>query len=76
MKSIHIRDVEPTTIEQLKRLARVHRRSLQAELHVILDSVVRLAPMEAPSETLDLVTVKAGGKTTWRREEIYDDRGR
>jgi plasmid stability protein len=76
MKSIHIRNVEPATIERLKRLARIHRRSLQGELHVVLDHVARLAPAEGPVEPLNLVTVKAGGKTTWRREEVYNDRGR
>jgi len=76
MKSIHIRDVSPSTIEALKRLARAHRRSMQGELREILDTAARRAPAEGAGTDLKLVTVKTGQTGTWGREEIYGDSGR
>jgi plasmid stability protein len=71
MKSIHIRDVDPRTIERLKRLARSHNRSLQGELRTILANAARMAPPDRAENELELVTVNTGGKSTWSREEIY-----
>jgi plasmid stability protein len=71
MKSIHIRDVEPATLDGLKLLARSHRRSLQGELHAILDQAVSLAPREQEDDTLHLVTVKTGGTSRWSRADIH-----
>jgi plasmid stability protein len=71
MKSIHIRNVEPHTIERLKRLARGHNRSLQGELRAILANAARMAPPDQAENELELVTVNTGGKSTWSREEIY-----
>lgn len=76
MKSIHIRDVESATLDGLKRLARSHRRSLQGELHAILDQAVRLAPREQEEDPLHLVTVKTVGTSRWSREDIYEHQGR
>ena len=76
MSSIHIRDVAPETLQALKRLARIHHRSLQGELHTILERVARMAPPDETVRTLSLVTVKTGHTTSWSRDEIYgrDDR--
>ena len=41
MTSIHIRDVAPETLQALKGLARSHHRSLQGELHTILERAAR-----------------------------------
>ena len=71
MKSIHIRDVEPAVLGALKRLARAHHRSLQGELHAILERAARLAPEEAGEESLTLVTANAGSKSSWDRSELY-----
>ncbi len=76
MKAIHIRDIEPATLDALKRLARRHRRSLQGELHAILDQAVRLAPSEPDDEGLHLVTVRTGGVSRWSRADIYGDQAR
>lgn len=76
MKAVHIRDIEPTTLNALKRLARSHHRSLQGELHVVLEQAARLAPGETERGGLSLVTVKTGRKSMWRREEMYGDQGR
>ncbi len=75
MKSILIRDVEPQVLERIKRLARSHRRSLQGEIHAILDQAARLAPEET-GDALELVTVNTGGTSSWNREEIYANQGR
>ena len=76
MKSIHIRNIDLQTLEQLKRLARSHNRSLQGELRDILMRAARTAHQDSVEEDLKLVTVSTGRQSTWSREEIYGDRGR
>ncbi|MCY3564854.1 MAG: hypothetical protein OXH27_01595 [Gammaproteobacteria bacterium] len=76
MHSILIRNVPPNTLRALKRLARSHHRSLQGELRVILDRAAELAPAGDIAGSLELVTVKTKGSTSWSREEIYGDDGR
>ena len=76
MSSIHIRDVQPATLDALKRLARSHHRSLQGELRVILDRAAQLAPPDENTRTLDLVTVRTSHATSWNRDEIYGPEGR
>lgn len=75
MKSLHIRDVAPQTLEALKRLARQHHRSLQGELHAMLERAARMAPPEQPRE-LNLNTVDTGRTGEFTREDIYGDSGR
>jgi len=76
MKSILIRNISPKTLSSLKRLARINHRSLQGELHAILEHAVRTEISMPEEENLDLITVKTGGKASWKREEIYGDQGR
>lgn len=71
MTAIHIRDVPPRTLDALKRLARSHHRSLQGELHAILEMAARVAPPDGGTPPMNLVTVKTGLTTTWSRDEIY-----
>lgn len=76
MSSIHIRDVPPQTLTSLKRLASSHHRSLQGELRAILERAAKMAPPAPDADSLELVTVRVGGSSSWRREEIYaPDRG-
>lgn len=76
MKSILIRNIDPRTLSSLKHLARAHHRSLQGELHAILEHAVSTVASMPEGENLDLVTVKTGGKASWKREEIYGNQGR
>lgn len=76
MKSLHIKDVDPNTLAALKRLAKSHRRSLQGELHIILERAARTAPPEQ-LEAISWISVETGrAASTWSRNEIYDDDGR
>ena len=76
MSSVHIRNVAPETLHALKRLARSHHRSLQGELHAILERAARMAPPDDDVRTLDLVTVRTGNTIPWSRDEIYGSAGR
>jgi len=76
MKAIHIREVPSETVEALKRLARGNHRSLQGELRDILEKASRRAPEPDMDHDLDLVTVRTGSTSTWRREDMYGDSGR
>lgn len=75
MKSIHIRDITPETLAALKRLARQHHRSLQGELHALLERAARMAP-PVQEEALHLNTVHTGHAGTFSRDGIYGDSGR
>ena len=76
MKSVNIRDVEPTVLASLKRPAKSHHRSLQGELRSILEQAARLAPPEEDESEMDLVTVSTHARSSWNRDEIYGDQGR
>lgn len=71
MSSIIVTGVSPETLRALKRLARSHQRSLQSELHVILNRVARMAPPETKGCELTLTTVRVGLSTSWDRDELY-----
>jgi plasmid stability protein len=73
MKSILIRDIDPGTLAALKHLARTHHRSLQGELHAIIERATRAAPAGDRQLDLQLHTVRTDASQTWSREEIYDD---
>jgi hypothetical protein len=76
MKSLHIRDIPPDTLDALKRLAKGHHRSLQGELHAILELAARSAP-PSKTESLEWIMVSTGKtEPTWSRSEIYDTDGR
>lgn len=76
MKSLHIRDLSPQTLDALKRLAHLHHRSLQGELHAILERAARMAPPADEEDELRLHTVDTGRQHDWHREEIYGDEAR
>jgi plasmid stability protein len=76
MKAIHIRDVPEDTLSRLKSLAHSHHRSLQGELHAILEQAARLLPPAQESTRLKLATVHVGGESSWRREDVYGTNGR
>lgn len=72
MKSILIRNLDPGVYERLKRLAQLHHRSIQGELHAILEEAVRSAPV-GDTAPLRLITVRTDGQSKWNRDEIYGD---
>ncbi len=76
MSSIHIRDIDEKTLLSLKRLAKRHHRSLQGELHCILEKASALDFEDDINEDLDLIIVNSGLKTRWRRDDLYEDDGR
>ena len=64
---MHIRDVDPHTVELLKKLAAMHHRSMQGELKSIISEAVRKVSDAGPEEELDLVTVSTGNRQPWSR---------
>lgn len=76
MKSILIRDLDPSTYSAIKRLAKVHHRSMQGELHAILEQAAKLAPEPAENGEIELFTVSTGSDSAWSREEMYGTEGR
>jgi plasmid stability protein len=75
MQALHIRDVPEHVVEALKRRAKLHHRSLQGELLVVLEEAAARAPARE-EQPLRLVFADAPGEGTWSREEIYDDDAR
>jgi hypothetical protein len=62
-------------LDALKRRAKLHHRSLQGELHAILEEAARSTP-RATMEPLRLRLSTSRSTRPWSREEIYDDRAR
>jgi plasmid stability protein len=75
MKSILIRDLDPKIYSAIKKLADAHHRSMQGELHAILERAARMVPPAKPDE-LELITVSTGRTAGWSREEMYGSDGR
>lgn len=71
MESVHITQVDPETINALKRLARSNHRPLQGELRATLEHAASTAPSDAARDEFRLVTVKTGYTGRWSREQIY-----
>ena len=76
MKSLHIRGVDPAVVSRLRRLARMHHRSMQGELRAILAAAAEKVPDSEDADPDQLVTVHLPGTTSWNREEIYGDDAR
>ena len=76
MKSILLRDLDQQIYNALKRMARMHHRSLQGELHAILEWAVKMAPSLPDEDELQLITVRTGKRGGFSREEMYEASGR
>jgi plasmid stability protein len=80
MKSLHIRGLDESVVEGLKRRARRHRRSLQKEVEVLLTDAAQMAPPEGATSTSmrELLHMVSTGRQDdhWGRDEIYGDDGR
>ena len=76
MKSLLIRDLPEDTIASLKNLARRHHRSLQGELHFILERASNLDREDSVHEELELYTVHSNSDSSWDRESLYNDDAR
>lgn len=72
MKSLHIRDISEETLERLKQRAVMHHRSLQGEIHQLLEEASRI-PLPSDGIDFQLNIVGVGGAGSWSREEIYAD---
>jgi plasmid stability protein len=75
MKAIHMRNIPEGTLERLKRRARLHHRSLQGELHAILEVAAGI-PLPEDAGAFSLKTVCSSGVQDWSREAIYGDDAR
>lgn len=76
MKVLHIRDVVDLVIHRLTLLARAHKRSIQAELRVILEEAANQAvALEAIDDDVFILTA-AGSKASYGREQVYGDDAR
>ncbi|MGB0369900.1 MAG: FitA-like ribbon-helix-helix domain-containing protein [Opitutales bacterium] len=73
MKSIHIRNVPEHTLEALKTRAKSHHRSLQHEIHHLLEAASKL-PLPSSKRSLELCYAESGIKEgSWNRAAIYED---
>jgi antitoxin (DNA-binding transcriptional repressor) of toxin-antitoxin stability system len=58
----------------LRERARRHGHTLEQELRMILDTAIEPDPQDLPP--IQLITARTDGRSTWSREDIYDDEGR
>jgi plasmid stability protein len=77
MVAFNIRNVPEPVAAALRERASRHGRSLQQELLAILELAAAEPAAGSPElSPIQLATVRTGGSSTWRREEIYDAEGR
>ncbi len=76
MKAVHIRDVDSLVIKRIGRLAQLHRRSMQAELRVILEEASRRAEVLEGDSDDALIFVEEPNSASYSREEMYSDDAR
>ena len=78
MPAIHIRDLDDAVIGALKERAAMHHRSLQGELKSILEDAARETVNKGDKRRpkLRLRTVSVGRRSSFSRDEIYEDDGR
>lgn len=76
MPAVHIRNVPDEVLEALKRRAARHERSLQRELRHLLGTIAAEEPSGEPLPPISLKTSTASPRSSWQREEIYEDDGR
>ena len=77
MSQILVRDLDPELVERLKQRAKRNRRSLQAEVKVILESAAnpRIQRREV-LEIMDRIRSASGPQTTDSVDLIREDRER
>ncbi len=76
MKAIHIRDVDSLVLKRIGQLARHHRRSMQAELRVILEEASRRAEVLETDTGDNLIIVQGLSTGSYGRQELYSDDAR
>lgn len=76
MSAIHVRDVPASTVAALRERARRRGHSMQQEVREILEAAAAEQVPSEPLPAIELVTTHSGMRSTWRREDIYDDEGR
>jgi antitoxin FitA len=77
MPEVLIRDVDETTLNQLKQRARSHGRSLGVESRLILEQVAKQVDMPTARSLAEQMTRSLQGRThTDSTELLREDRGR
>ena len=79
MADILIRGLDPETVDQLKDLAKRNRRSLQAEVRVVLEEAAKHSRRLTPEEfnaIADRIRSESGPQSTDSVELIREDRDR
>jgi antitoxin FitA len=76
MAEVLVRDLSPEVVDRLKQHARVHGRSLQAELKHILEREAALKPMNYVAELEKLQARLGNRKFSDSAELIREDRDR
>ena len=75
MPGLNIRNIDVSVLEALKRRAKRSHRSLQGEIHAILEEAAAVVPPDTKRRSLNLVFAEnsAGDQADWGRDSIYDD---
>jgi plasmid stability protein len=75
MGALHVRNVPETLLAALRERAARRGHSMQQEVLQILEAAAGEPLAEEPVSPIRLIKVTTGGRSTWRREEIYSDEG-
>jgi plasmid stability protein len=74
--AIHVRNVPESLIVALRERAARRGHSMQQDILEILQAAAAEPSAGEPLPPIRLITVKTPGRSTWRREALYDDEGR
>lgn len=74
MPALHLRDLDDAVLTALKERAARNKRSVQGEVKTILeDAVLRGRRSPKRAQKLRLKTVSVGSRSSYSREDIYND---
>lgn len=76
MKALHIRDVDEMVVHRIGKLARFHKRSMQAEVRIILEEAASRADKLKPDTDDGLILVSVDSAKGYGRDELYGDEAR
>ena len=76
MTAIHVRNVPEPVVTALRERAARHGRSMQQEVHNILEAAATAPPSLETPQPIRLTTVRTASTSTWDREGIFGSAGR
>jgi hypothetical protein len=76
MPAIHVRNISESLLAALRERAARRGHSMQQEILNVLEAAAAEPAAGSALPPVQLITVKTPARSSWKREDIYDDEGR